>query len=204
DYYFEFGGDYQEMIQNEKEFKFALWVMVFLVFVVLACLFESYSQPIIIMLTVPMGAIGAISALFITHKPVTMGVFIGLIMLGGIVVNNAIILIDRINHLKSKEESSLLGTNWDGEEVRRKESLKAVLKAGEDRLRPILMTTLTTILGLVPMALDRSEGSALWSPLAITLIGGLTVSTILTLFIVPAFYMIFEDIKTVIRLTHGS
>ena len=204
DYYFEFGGDYQEMIQNEKEFKFALWVMVFLVFIVLACLFESYSQPIIIMVTVPMAAIGAISALFITHKPVTMGVFIGLIMLGGIVVNNAIILIDRINHLKSKEESSLLGTNWDGEEVRRKESLKAVLKAGEDRLRPILMTTLTTILGLVPMALDRSEGSALWSPLAITLIGGLTVSTILTLFIVPAFYMIFEDIKTVIRLTHGS
>jgi len=204
DYYFEFGGDYQEMIQNEKEFKFALWVMVFLVFVVLACLFESYSQPIIIMLTVPMGAIGAILSLFLTHKPVTMGVFIGLIILGGIVVNNAILLIDRINHLRSKKEGSLLGTNLNGEELQREGCLKAVIKAGEDRMRPILMTTLTTILGLVPMALDRSEGSALWSPLAITLIGGLTISTILTLFIVPAFYMIFEDIKIVIRLTHGS
>jgi len=204
DYYFEFGGDYQEMVQNEKEFKFALWVMVFLVFIVLACLFESYSQPIIIMATVPMGAIGAILALFIMHKPVTMGVFIGLIILGGIVVNNAIILLDRINRLRSKEEGFIPRANLDGEEFQRKECLKAVLRAGEHRLRPILMTTLTTILGLVPMALDRSESSSLWSPLAITLIGGLTLSTILTLFIVPALYMIFEDIKSVIRPTHGS
>ena len=202
DYYFEFGGDYQEMVQNEKEFKFALYVMVLLVFIVLASLFESYSQPLIIMVTVPMAAIGAILALFITHKPVTMGVFIGLIILGGVVVNNAIILVDRINHLIRKEEGVLLGTTLNGEELLRRKSLKAVLKAGEDRLRPILMTTLTTILGLLPMALDRSEGSSLWSPLAITVIGGLTTSTILTLFIVPAFYMIFEDIKKVIPLTY--
>jgi HAE1 family hydrophobic/amphiphilic exporter-1 len=187
DYYFEFGGDYQEMVQNEKEFKFALCVMVLLVYIVLASLFESYSQPVIIMIAVPMAAIGAILSLFITHKPVTMGVFIGLIILGGVVVNNAIILIDRINHLIGKEEN--------GEKLLWRKTLKAVLKAGGDRLRPILMTTLTTILGLVPMALDRSEGSSLWSPLAITIIGGLSVSTILTLFIVPAFYMIFEDIK---------
>ena len=202
DYYFEFAGDYQEMLQNEKEFKFALYVMVFLVFAVLASLFESYSQPLIIMVTVPMGAIGAILALFITHKPVTMGVFIGLIILGGIVVNNAIILVDRINHLVRKEENAFLGTTSNGEELLRRESLKAVLKAGEHRLRPILMTTLTTILGLVPMALDRSESATLWSPLAITVIGGLTVSTILTLFIVPALYMIFEDIEKFVRLRH--
>jgi len=199
DYYYEFSGDYQEMVQNEKEFKFALWVMVLLVFIVLACLFESYSQPLIIMMTVPMGAIGAISALFITHKPVTMGVFIGLIILGGIVVNNAIILIDRINHLKRKEEASIVGNNLNGGEIPGREPVKVILQSGEDRLRPILMTTLTTILGLVPMALDRSEGSSLWSPLAITLIGGLTISTILTLFIIPAFYMIFEDAKKIIQ-----
>jgi HAE1 family hydrophobic/amphiphilic exporter-1 len=203
DYYFEFAGDYQEMVQNEKEFRFALYVMVFLVFAVLASLFESYSQPLIIMVTVPMGAIGAILALFITHKPVTMGVFIGLIILGGIVVNNAIILIDRINHLRRKEESIFPGTTLNGEKLLRRECLRAVLKAGEHRLRPILMTTLTTILGLVPMALDRSESAALWSPLAITVIGGLTVSTILTLFIVPSFYMMLEDIKKAIGATHG-
>jgi HAE1 family hydrophobic/amphiphilic exporter-1 len=206
DYYYEFAGDYQEMVQNEKEFKFAICVMVLLVFIVLASLFESYSQPFIIMVTVPMAVIGAILALFITHKPVTMGVFIGLIMLGGIAVNNAIILVDRINHLRKKEEeeNALVGNTLNGGEILRQESLKAVLKAGKDRLRPILMTSLTTILGLLPMALDRSEGSSLWSPLAITVIGGLAASTILTLFIVPAFYMIFEDVKRVIRLTREA
>jgi len=204
DYYYEFGGDYQEMVQNEKEFKFALWVMVLLVFIVLASLFESYSQPIIIMVTVPMAAIGAILALFLTHKPVTMGVFIGIIMLGGIAVNNAIILVDRINHLRRKEEGMLIGTDLNGGEIPGSELIRAVIRASKDRLRPILMTTLTTILGLLPMALDRSEGSSLWSPLAITVIGGLSASTVLTLFIVPALYMIFEDIKMVIRITHGS
>ncbi len=202
DYYYEFSGDYQEMVQNEKEFKFALWVMVLLVFIVLASLFESYSQPFIIMVTVPMAVIGAIIALFMTHKPITMGVFIGLIMLGGIAVNNAIILIDRINHLRRKEKDALAGNNLNGGEIPGREALKAILQAGGDRLRPILMTSLTTILGLLPMALDRSEGSSLWSPLAITVIGGLAASTILTLFIVPAFYMIFEDIKKLIRLTN--
>jgi len=204
DYYYEFAGDYQEMVQNEKEFKFALYVMVILVFIVLASLFESYSQPLIIMVTVPMAAIGAILALFITHKPVAMGVFIGLIMLGGIAVNNAIILVDRINHLRRKQGDALVETTLNGGEISGRECLKAVLKAGQDRLRPILMTSLTTILGLLPMALDRSEGSSLWSPLAITVIGGLATSTILTLFIVPAFYMIFEDIKRVIRLTREA
>ncbi|MFB0526686.1 MAG: efflux RND transporter permease subunit [bacterium] len=204
DYYYEFSGDYQEMVQNEKEFKFALCIMVILVFIVLASLFESYSQPLIIMVTVPMAVIGAILALFITHKPVTMGVFIGLIMLGGIAVNNAIILVDRINHLRGKEEDALVGNNLNGGKILRREPLKAVLQAGGDRLRPILMTSLTTILGLLPMALDRSEGSSLWSPLAITVIGGLAASTILTLFIVPAFYMIFEDVKKIIRLANET
>ncbi|MFB0528164.1 MAG: efflux RND transporter permease subunit [bacterium] len=204
DYYYEFSGDYQEMVQNEKEFKFALWVMVILVFIVLASLFESYSQPLIIMVTVPMAVIGAILALFITHKPITMGVFIGLIMLGGIAVNNAIILVDRINHLRRKEENAFVETNLNGGEIPGRDPVKAIIKAGGDRLRPILMTSLTTILGLLPMALDRSEGSSLWSPLAITVIGGLATSTILTLFIVPAFYMIFEDIKKLIRLTNET
>jgi len=199
DYYYEFGGDYQEMVQNEREFKFAIWVMVILVFMVLAALFESYSQPIIILVTVPMAAIGAIFALFIAHKPITMGVFIGLIMLGGIVVNNAIILVDRINYFMKKEETVYDGGTSNGQRKVSLNCLKALLRAGEHRLRPILMTSLTTILGLVPMALDRSEGASLWSPLAITVIGGLSASTVLTLFIVPAFYLIFEEIKNSLK-----
>ncbi len=178
DYYFEFGSDYNQMIKNEKEFKFALVVTVLLVFMVLASLFESYWQPLIIMISVPLASIGAVLALFATKKAVNMGVFIGMIMLGGIVVNNSIILVDRINVLRKK--TSLF---------------KSLLQASQDRLRPIMMTTFTTILGLIPMALDKSEGANLWSPLAITVIGGLITSTALTLFILPSVYGIFEDIK---------
>jgi len=187
DYFYRFGGDYEQMVQNDKESKFAIIVMVILVFMVLASLFESYWQPFIIMITVPLAAIGAVLALFITKTPVSLGVFIGLIMLGGIVVNNAIILIDRINHIR-REESSI-GVRRAGRPFR------AILQSGGDRLRPIMMTSLTTILGLLPMAMDRSEGSNLWSPLAITVIGGFLVSTFLTLFIAPSIYLIFEDIK---------
>jgi len=111
---------------------------------------------------------------------------VGIIMLGGIVVNNAIILIERINQLRRH------GTN----------SLKAVILAGQSRLRPILMTTTTTVLGLLPMAIERSESAGLWSPLAITVIGGLTSSTVLTLFIIPCVYIAWEDVKSgLIRFT---
>jgi len=108
-----------------------------------------------------------------------MGVIVGLVLLGGIVVNNAIILIDRINQLKG------MGLK----------TIRAVITSAKNRLRPILMTTSTTVLGLLPMALDKSESANLWSPLAITVISGLTSSTLLTLFVVPAIYMIFENIK---------
>jgi HAE1 family hydrophobic/amphiphilic exporter-1 len=98
-------------------------------------------------------------------------------------VNNAIILIDRINFLKHKQ-----GFDYKG-------ARNAVITASLDRLRPIMMTSLTTILGLIPMALDKSESSSLWSPLAITVIGGLTVSTFLTLFVIPCVYLIFKDLR---------
>ncbi len=191
DYFYRLGGDYEQMVQNDKESKFAIIVMVVLIFMVLASLFESYWQPFIIMITVPLAAIGAVISLFITKTPVSLGVFIGLIMLGGIVVNNAIILVDRINHIR-REESSIVRTGA----VR---YFRAILQAGGDRLRPIMMTSLTTILGLLPMAMDKSEGSNLWAPLAITVIGGFLVSTFLTLFIAPSIYLIFEDIKGRIR-----
>ena len=179
DYFYQFSGDYEQMIKNEKQFKWAIIVTIFLVFMTLASLFESYIQPIIIMVTAPMAIIGASIFLLITGKPVSMGVFMGLIMLGGIVVNNAIILIDRTNFLSKRTNNPY----------------KNVIKACQDRLRPIFMTTLTTVLGLLPMALDKSEGANLWSPLAITVMGGLISATLLTLFIIPGSYLIVEDIK---------
>jgi len=185
DYFWQFGGNYDKMIRNQKELGFAIILSIILVYMILASLFESLSQPFIILMTVPLAAIGAIMALRITHLPVGMGVLIGAIMLGGIVVNNAIVLIDRINFLSHKIPGG----------YGKKETLKIVSKASYDRLRPIMMTSLTTILGLIPMALDKSESSGLWSPLAITVIGGLTISTFLTLFVIPCIYLIFKELK---------
>ena len=201
DYYWRVGGGYERNIRNEKElsaFPFSikspyiqmpgvLWITLLLVFMVLASLFESFSQPFVILFSVPLAIIGVVSALYISHKPISRGVIIGAIMLAGIVVNNAIILVDRINFLRIKANG--------GKKDRYPEILRATIMAGEDRFRPIFMTTSTTILGLVPMAFDRSESANLWSPLAITVIGGLTSSTIMTLFLVPSVYMIFEDLN---------
>ena len=200
DYYWRVGGDYERNIKSEKElsaFPFSLtppyvqmpgvlWITLLLVFMVLASLFESFTQPFVIILSVPLAIIGVVAALYISHKPISRGVIIGAIMLAGIVVNNAIILVDRINFLRTKKNSQRKDRYW--------EILHSAVIAGEDRFRPIFMTTSTTILGLVPMAFDRSESANLWSPLAITVIGGLTSSTILTLFLVPSVYMIFEDL----------
>jgi len=194
DYYYRIGGDFDRKVKNDKEltqspisFKSPyfhmpgiLWITIFLVYLVLASLFESYIQPVIIMISVPLSAIGIILGLKITNKPISMGVIIGGIMLAGIVVNNAIVLVDRVNFLRKKHGMDLL---------------KSLLTAGQDRLRPIAMTTLTTILGLMPMAFDKSESSNLWSPLAVTVISGMASSTILTLFLVPSIYLIFEDLK---------
>lgn len=179
DYFWEFGGDYYLMIENRKQLLFCIGLTILLVYMVLASLFESFVQPLIIMTTVPMAFIGVIFALKMTHKPISMGALIGGIMLAGIVVNNAIILVDRVNTFRKK------GYNL----------LRALLTTGQDRLRPIIMTSSTAILGLIPTAMDKSEAAGLWSPLAVTVIGGLTVSTLLTLVMVPIIYTTIEDIK---------
>jgi len=203
DYYWRVGGDYERNIKSEKElsaFPFSLkspyiqmpgvlWITLILVFMVLAALFESFTQPFVILISVPFAIVGVVAALHISHKPVSRGVIIGAIMLAGIVVNNAIILVDRINFLRIKKDGRRSDRYWD--------ILRASIMAGEDRFRPIFITTSTTILGLVPMAFDRSESANLWSPLAITVIGGLTSSTAMTLFLVPSIYMTFEDINRI-------
>jgi HAE1 family hydrophobic/amphiphilic exporter-1 len=177
-YYYRIGGNYPTMVATQKQFQAIIWLIFILIYLVLASLFESYYQPFIIMVSVPLALIGVVTALYITGKPVGMGVLVGVMMLGGIVVNNAIILIAHVNVLKATKKIS---------------SVKAVLMGSRDRLRPIVMTSLTTLLGLLPMAISTTEGSNLWSPLSITVIGGLTSSTILTLLMVPSAYLMFED-----------
>lgn len=175
-YYYQVGGDYQDMLENEREFKFAFIIMVFLIFILLACLFESYAQPVLIMLTVPLAVISVVPVLWATRTPVTMGVYLGLIMLGGLVVTNAIILLDRLNARPP-----------DGD------VLRSIMTVGKSRLRAIVLVQLTTILGLLPLIWDNSSSSSLWSPLAIAVVGGITGATFLTLFVVPASYLIGRD-----------
>lgn len=178
DYYYEFTGEYSQMVETNRQMSMALWLTIALVFMTLASLFESYLQPLIIMITVPLAMIGAINTLYYVGASISIGVIIGAIMLAGVVVNNGIILIDRINGLREEGVDK-----WD-----------AVVRTGKDRLRPIFMTTSTSVLGLLPMALDRSESAEMFRPLAITVMGGLSSSTILTLVVVPGMYLILEDI----------
>jgi HAE1 family hydrophobic/amphiphilic exporter-1 len=135
------------------------------------------------MFSVPLAFSGAALGLFITGRTLNVASFIGVIMLAGIVVNNAILLVDYINNLR---ESGM-------------ERNEAILKAGPTRLRPILMTTLTTILGLVPLALGRGEGAEIQAPLATVVMFGLALSTLLTLLIIPIIYTLFDDLARKVR-----
>ncbi|MDD5084743.1 MAG: efflux RND transporter permease subunit [Candidatus Omnitrophica bacterium] len=188
DYYYRFGGQYEQIMKGKTQMTFALIVTILLIYMILACLFQSYSQPIIIMLAIPLASVGVWLGLTMGKKPLSNPVFIGMIMLAGIVVNNSIILIDRINILKKRIQSV--------EEL--------VIQAAEDRLRPILMTAGSTIAGFAPMAFNWGSSSDLWSPLAITVMGGLASSTILTLFVIPVIYLFFEDVKLKARSLRNS
>ena len=181
DYFYQFGENYWRMIENQRQLIFAVFIMLVLVFLVLASLFESYSKPLIIMTTVPMAVIGAVAFLILFHKAVNIGVLMGFIILGGIVVNNAIVILDYISQLEKKMERT-----------------RALLRGACDRLRPVLITSITAVLGMAPLIFDRSEEAALWSPLAVTVAGGLISSTILTLFALPCIYALFNDIKSMV------
>ena len=183
DYFYRFGGNYDRMVENQTQMIVGLILSLVLVYLVLASLFESFTDPLIIMMSVPQAATGVVAALKMTHTPISIGVYIAAWLLGGIVVNNAIILIDSLN--RSREKGAGL--------------LRSVLRVGEARLRPILMTTTTTLMGLLPLSLYRGEGSTLLSPTAVVLFGGLSSSTVLTLFIVPGMYVIFEDVRKFFR-----
>jgi HAE1 family hydrophobic/amphiphilic exporter-1 len=169
-------GQNEELATSQQSLIFALCLAIFLVYLVMASQFESLVHPFIILFTVPLGMIGVVFALFLTNTTISVMVFLGVIILSGIVVNNAIVLIDYTNQLRRTG----IGTR------------DAILKAGQVRLRPIVMTTLTTVLGLIPMALAWGEGAEIRAPMALTVIGGLLFSTLLTLILIPVLYELID------------
>lgn len=172
-----FGGDYEEQQKAFRELMMSFVLALVLVYMVMASLYESLRYPFVVMFSVPLAAIGVIMLLFLSDTTFNVQSFIGCIMLGGIVVNNAILLVDHINLLRRR----------DGLPVR-----EAIEEAGRRRLRPILMTALTTILAMTPLALGIGEGAEAQAPMARAVIGGLLSSTLITLVLVPVVYALFE------------
>jgi HAE1 family hydrophobic/amphiphilic exporter-1 len=171
---YELAGQNEELSVSFNSLWLAMALATFLVYVVMASQFESLIHPFVILMAVPLGVVGVVAALVVTSNSISVLVLIGAIMLAGIVVNNAIVLVDAVNRRRR-----------EGEEV-----INALVGAGSERLRPILMTTATTVLALLPMALGLGAGDELRAPLAITVIGGLTVATFLTLLVIPCIYRV--------------
>ena len=173
-----FGGDWEEQQEAFRELLVAMILAILLVFLVMAGQFESWRDPLIVLFSIPMAVIGVTLTMVLTATIFSLQAFIGCIMLAGIVVNNAILLVDHTNQLRRQ----------DGMEL-----IEAVAMAGSHRLRPILMTTLTTVLGLLPLSFGLGEGGETQAPMARVVIGGLTSSTLVTLVLVPVVYSLFEQ-----------
>ncbi len=170
-------GDYEEQQKSFKELLFSFILALVLVYMVMAIQYESLYDPVIVMLTVPLSAIGVVVMLYLTNTTFNIQSFIGCIMLGGIVVNNSILLVDHINDLRGKGRQDLLGI---------------VTEAARDRCRPILMTALTTVLGLLPLAIGLGDGGEVQAPMARAVLGGLIFATFISLLVIPAIYVEFE------------
>ena len=178
-----FGGQVEEQAKSFRDLFQVLILGIILTYMIMASQFESLLHPFVIMFSVPFAFTGVVLGLLIFGVPFGLTAFMGLIMLVGIVVNNAIVLVDYTNLLRAR-----------GYEL-----FNAIVTAGRTRLRPVLMTTLTTILGTLPLAVFKGEGSELWRPLGITMLGGLTFSTLITLVLVPTIYSIFEHKKVEVK-----
>ncbi|MBO7461415.1 MAG: efflux RND transporter permease subunit [Bacteroidales bacterium] len=170
------GGDYEEQQESSKDMSLLFLLIIILVYIVMASQFESLSKPFIIMMSIPFAISGVIFALLITGTNLNMVGMLGVIMLAGIVVKNGIVLVDYINLMRDRDY----------------ELNEAIVLSGRSRLRPVLMTAATTILGMIPMALSSGEGAEIWAPMGVVVIGGLIVSTVITLIIVPVLYAIFS------------
>ncbi|QAT17565.1 multidrug efflux pump subunit AcrB [Candidatus Velamenicoccus archaeovorus] len=171
-----FGGEAEEQGKAFKDLILLLLLGIALVYMVMAAQFESLLDPFIIMFAIPFTFTGVILGFILTGTTLSVITFLGMVMLMGIVVNNAIVLVSYINILRARGLSML----------------DAVTIGGKERLRPVLMTTITTVAGLLPLALSTGEGSEVWQPLGITMLGGLSLSTLVTMFFVPTLYAVFE------------
>ena len=191
-YNYKVGGENEQLMEAFLQLLMALALAIILIYMVMAAQFESLIYPFIIMFTIPLAFAGGALSLFLTGRTFGVTAFIGVIMLAGIVVNNGIVLIDYINTLRNSG----------------RERNEAIIAAGPIRLRPILMTTLTTALGLIPLALGIGEGAEMQAPMATVVIGGLILSTVLTLIFVPVLYTVFDDLsikfKSKVRKITGS
>jgi HAE1 family hydrophobic/amphiphilic exporter-1 len=178
-YFLEIGGSYQQMTEAFLILAGVFALALLLVYMVMASQFESFLHPFIIMFTIPLCLIGIVAGLLIAGRPINLPVWIGLILLAGVAVNNAIVMIDYMNQLRRSG----------------REKKEAILQGAVTRLRPVLLTALTTILGTLPMAFSRTSGAEMRNPLAITLLGGLMTTTFLTLFVIPIMYSLFERVS---------
>jgi HAE1 family hydrophobic/amphiphilic exporter-1 len=183
-----FGGQSEELDSSIRSLLFAFGLALFLVYLVMASQFESLLHPFVIMFSVPLAIVGAVGALWLSGSPISVVVFIGLILLVGIVVKNAIVLIDKVNQLRE-------------EGVGKRE---AICRGAESRLRPIAMTTLCTLFGFAPLAFFGGDGAEVRAPMAITVIGGLAVSTLLTLVVIPIVYNLLDRRSDAHYLARGD
>ena len=178
-YFVKFGGRYQDMQEAFSSLSWALLIAIMLVYMIMAAQFESLLTPFVIMFTVPLAFIGVVFGLFAFGKTLSVPALMGVLILTGIVVNNAIVMIDYINRLKKR------GIEFG----------EAIVEGAAVRMRPILVTAITTILGMLPMALSHTEGAEMRSPMAVAVASGLLFSTFLTLFIIPIVYSIVNRVK---------
>jgi HAE1 family hydrophobic/amphiphilic exporter-1 len=179
DYSFNISGDYEKTVKNKGQFLLAVSLTVILIFFVLASIFESYIQPTLIMFSLPLSIIGVAFALWIFKKPISLGVWIGMMILFGSIVYSSIIIVDKINHRR----------------VGRKNLLRVIFESCKERLRPELITFLMKTLGLLPMVLSRDESASMWRSLGLTVLFGTITGTILTMVIIPTAYYVLERPK---------
>jgi HAE1 family hydrophobic/amphiphilic exporter-1 len=182
DYFYRFSGEYEDMVRNAKQFQMALVLTILLIYMTLASLFESYSQPFIILLSIPLGLIGVALLLWVFKRNLSLGVWIGLMMLGGIVVNSAIVMVEQMNIFRRGKGYNLK---------------RVILQTTNVYFTEVMMTSLTTILGVLPLILNFDESSVMWRTLGLTIFGGMLFSTIFVLYIVPLAYYGFANFKEI-------
>lgn len=179
-----YGGEEETIRENQRNLFIVTLLAVFLVWVVMAVQYESVTNPLVILVSIPLALIGVIALLWVTQTPLSAPALLGVILLAGIVVNNAILLVEYVEQIRAEQQMP---------------AEEAVVEAGAIRMRPILMTTTTTVLGMLPLAIGIGEGTELMRPLAISVVGGLSISMLLTLIVVPCTYLVMHDVTAKLK-----